>query len=155
MQQKAPCIRSEIQLCSQHERATRWREPRLVQQEAREPADEDGAQGAADEDAEDGGHQRVLGPAAVLRILGGALGYQAVHLVHGQRGQRGLHRRLQAVPGQPPSACLAKQVCRCSQFLFEWLPEGKEQVVQVCQARTQPGVGFAKILHALRLVALK
>ena len=70
-------------------------EPHFVQQEAREPADEDRAQGAADEDAEDGGHERVLGPAAVLLVLWGAGRYQAVHLVHGQRCQRGLHRGLQ------------------------------------------------------------
>ena len=127
-------------------------EPHFVQQEPGEPADEDGAQGAADEDAEDGGHERVLRPAAVLLILWGAGRYQAVHLVHGQRCQRGLHRCLQTIPGDPGqslSAWHGKAVCRCSQKRLEQLPEQKGQILQACQTKTQSMNGMVEIFHSL------
>jgi len=77
---------------------------RLVQQRRCEPADEQRANRGADDDAEDGGDQRVLREAPVARRLGrGRPRVRRAHRVHRRRRQRGLHRRLRGAAARSPA----------------------------------------------------
>lgn len=64
------------------------------QHEWRQPADEQAAERAGDDDLEHAGRQRVLAPRHVLCAIGIADGVRRLHRIQRQRPQGGLHRGL-------------------------------------------------------------